>query len=141
MAIRLYKENGSGAHLEWYQKTASTAFTFNDPVTLGTAGRIVDYTAGGAFPFLGLIQETVASTDATTDKVPVLVCGEAAEYLIDATTTAAALTDVGEYVDYVAATISVNVGASTNNEFYVTQFISTVLIVGKLSRRLPTVFE
>ena len=140
MAIRLYRPNGD-CHLEWYQKTASTAFTFNDAVAIGTAGRVVDYTAGGAFPFLGLIQETVASTDATTDKVPVLVCNVDAEYLFDATTTAAALTDVGEYVDYVEATQSVNVGASSNNDVYVTQFISTTLVVGKISRRLPTVFE
>jgi len=140
MAMRLFRPNGD-CHLEWYQKTASTAFTFNDAVALGTLGRVVDYTAGGAFPLLGLIQETVAATDTTTDKVPVLVCNVDAEYLFDATTTAAALTDVGEYVDYVEATQSVNVGASTNNDVYVTQFISTTLVVGKMSRRLPTVFE
>jgi hypothetical protein len=141
MAIRLFRENGSGCHLEWYEKTASTAFTFDDPIAIGAAGRLVDYTAGGAFPFLGLIQRTWAADDATTTRTPVLVCGEAAEYLIDATTTAAALTDVGEYVDYVAATLSVNVGASANDEFYITGFLSTVLVIGKLRRRLPGLFE
>ena len=140
MAIRLFRPNGE-SHIEWYQKTASTAFAFNDAVALSTAGRVTGYTAGGAFPFLGLIQQTIASTSATTAKVPVLVCNVDAEFLFDATTTAAAQTDVGEYVDFVAATMSVNVGASTNNDVYVTQFVSTVLVVGKWSRRLPLVTE
>lgn len=140
MAIRLFRANGD-VHLEWYQKTASTAFTFNDAVALGTAGRVVAYTAGGAFPYLGLIQQTIASSSTTTVNVPVLVCNVDAEFLFDATTTAAALTDVGEYVDYVAATQSVNVGASTNNDVYVTQFVSSTLVIGKWSRRLPLVTE
>lgn len=140
MAIRLFRPVGQ-THLEWYQKTASTAFTFNDAVALSTAGRVTPYTAGGAFPYLGLIQQTIASTSATTAKVPVLVCDVDAEFLFDATTTAAAQTDVGEYVDYVAATQSVNVGASSNNDVYVTQVISSTLVVGKWSRRLPLVTE
>ena len=139
MAMRLFRP--VNPRIEWYQKTASTAFTVNDAVALGTAGRVVDYTAGGAFPFAGLIQQTVASTSATTDLVPILVDDPEAEYIFDATTTAAALTDVGEYVDYVEATQSVNVGASTNNDVYVTQFISTTLVVGKWVRKLPGVFE
>lgn len=139
MAIRLFRPKGE--RLEWYQKTASTAFTFNDPVALGTAGTLVPYTAGGAFPFLGLIQRTIPATDTTTVKVPVLVCDVDAEFLFDATTTSAALTDVGEYVDYVAATRSVNVGESTNNDVYITQVISPTLVVGKWSRRLPLAQE
>ena len=143
MAIRLYRPNGD-AHIEFYPKTASTVFTFNDPVAIGTAGTLIDIVAGGAYPWLGLIQKAVAATDsdyASTTRVPVLVCNVDAEFLIDATTTAAAATDVGEYVDYVAATLSVNVGATTNNDFYITQVISSTLVVGKLSRRLPTAFE
>lgn len=141
MAIRLFRENNAGAHIEWYAKTASTAFTFNDAVAIDTTGTLIRYTAGGAYPFLGLIQQTIASTSATTAKVPVLVTGPDAEYLFDATTTAAATTDIGEYVDFVAATMSVNVGASTNNDVYVTQIISTTLVIGKWSRRLPIVTE
>ena len=143
MAIRLYRPNGD-CHIEFYPKTASTVFTFNDPVAIGTAGTLIDIVAGGAYPWLGLIQKAVAATDsdyASTTRVPVLLCNVDAEFLIDATTTAAAATDVGEYVDYVAATLSVNVGATTNNDFYITQVISSTLVVGKLSRRLPTAFE
>src|SRR3990167_10022188 len=138
MAVRLFRANGP-IHLEWYQKTASTAFAFNEPVYLGTAGRLLAYTPGVAAPFLGLIKKTIASTDsdyASTTNVPVEVGNYDSEYLIDATTTAAAQTDVNEFVDYVEATVSVNVGVSTEDDFYVTRFISTTLVVGKWARRV-----
>ena len=140
MAVRIFKENGP-VHVEWYQKTASTAFAFNEPVYIGTAGRLLAYTPGVAAPCIGLIKKTIASTDsdyASTTRVPVEVGNYDTEYLIDATTTAAALTDVGEWVDYVSATRSVNVGASTEDDFFVTQFLSTTLVVGKWARRVAS---
>lgn len=136
--MRLFRPNGP-VHIEYYPKTASTAFAFNDLVALDTTGTLIVYVAGGAYPMVGLIQEAVAATDATTKKVPVLVAPVDAEYLIDATTTGAATTDIGEYCDYVAATQSVNVGSSSNDEFYITQIISTTLVVGKFTQRLPVV--
>lgn len=138
MAVRMFRPNGP-SHIEFYEKTASTAFAFDEPVYLGTAGRLLAYTPGVAAPFLGLIKKTIASTDsdyASTTRVPVEVGNYDTEYLIDATTTSAALTDVGEFVDYVTATRSVNVGSSTNDDFYVTQVISSTLVVGKWARRL-----
>ena len=138
MSIRLFRPNGP-IHVEWYPKTASTAYAYGDLVAIDTTGYLIVYAAGGSYPMLGLIQETVASTDATNKKVPVLVGSVDAEYLIDATTTAAGVTDVGEYCDYVAATQSVNVGSSSNDEFYITQVISTTLVVGKFGQRLPVV--
>ncbi len=140
MAVRMYKDNGP-VHIEFYEKTASTAFALNEPVYLGTAGRLLAYTPGVAAPFLGLIKKAVVAADsdyASTTRVPVEVGNQDTEYLIDATTTAAALTDVGEWVDYVSATRSVNVGVSTEDDFYVTQFISTTLVVGKWARRIPS---
>ena len=137
MAIRLFRANGSNPHLEWYQKAASEAFTFNDIVGINTSGFVTKYADGSSFPELGLIQETVASTDsdyASNTKVPVLVAGDEAEYLCDVTTGTAAQTDVGEYID-VDDHNSVDVGSSTNNDFYVTQFISAALVVAKMSRR------
>lgn len=138
MTVRLFRANGP-VHIEFYQKTASTAFAFDEPVYLGTAGRLLAYTPGVAAPFLGLIKKTVASTDsdyASTTNVPVEVPNAEAEYLFDASTTAAALTDVGEYVDYVSATRSVNVGATDQNDVYVTGFVSTTLVIGKWARRI-----
>ena len=141
MTVRLFRANGP-VHIEFYQKTASTAFAFDEPVYLGTAGRLLAYTPGVAAPFLGLIKKTVASTDsdyASTTNVPVEVPNAEAEYLFDATTTAAALDDVGEYVDYVAATRSVNVGATAQNDVYVTGFVSTTLVIGKWARRIQAI--
>lgn len=140
MAVRMFKANGP-VHIEFYQKTASTAFGFDEPVYLGTAGRLLAYTPGVAAPFLGLIKKTIASTDsdyASTTRVPVEVGNYDTEYLIDASTTSAALTDVGEWVDYVSATRSVNVGASTEDDFFVTAFLSTTLVVGKFARRVAS---
>lgn len=138
MTIRLFRENGAGAHLEWYQKAASETFTFNDLVGINTSGYVTKYTDGASFPQLGLIQETVAATDsdyASNTKVPVLVAGPEAEYLCDVSTGTAAQTDVGEYID-VDDHNSVDVSASTNNDFYVTQFISSALVVAKMTRKV-----
>ena len=133
----MFRPNGP-VHIEWYQKTASTALAFDEPMALSTAGRLVPYTPGIATPFLGLCKQTIASSSTTTAKVPVEVGNQDTEYLIDATTTAAAQTDVGEFVDYVSATASVNVGASTEDDFFVTQFVSTTLVVGKWARRVAS---
>lgn len=140
MAVRLFRANGP-VHIEFYPKTASTALAFNEPVALSTSGRLVAYTPGIATPFLGLIKKTIASTDsdyASTTRVPVEVGNSNSEYLIDATTTSAAQTDVGEFVDYVSATRSVNVGVSTEDDFFVTDVVSTALVVGKFARRVSS---
>lgn len=137
MTIRLFRENGGKAHLEWYQKAASETFTFNDLVGINTSGFVTKYADGSAFPELGLIQRTIAATAsdyALNTKVPVLVAGSDAEYLCDVSTGTAAQTDVGEYID-VDDHNSVDVGASSNNDFYVTQFISAALVVAKMTRK------
>ena len=138
MTVRLFRANGP-VHIEWYKKTASTAFAFDEPVCFTTTGRLIAYTPGAVQPVLGLIKKTIASTDSdytSTTRVPVEVGNQDSEYLFDASTTAAALTDCGEFVDYVSATRSVNVGVSTEDDVFVTQFISTTLVVGKWARRV-----
>lgn len=135
MTIRLFRENGGNAHLEWYQKAASEAFTFNDIVGINTSGYVTKYLDGSSFPMLGLIQQTIASSSATNAKVPVLVAGPEAEYLCDVSTGTAAQTDVGEYID-VDDSNSVDVGTSSNNDFYVTQFISASLVIAKMTRKV-----
>lgn len=125
--------------MEYYPKTASTLFTFNEPVYLNTDGTLAPYTPGVAAPCLGLIKKAITAADsdyASATRVPVEVGNDDTEYLFDASTTAAAATDVGEYVDYVEATISVNVGSSSNDDVYVTQIVSTTQVVGKWARRL-----
>ena len=141
MTVKLHRPNGS-IHIEHYPKAASTAITYDEPVYLDTSGFLAPYTPGVAAPMLGLCKKAVASTDsdyASNTRVPVEVGNYDTEYLVDATTTAAAATDRGEYVDYVQATRSVNVGSSSQNDFYVTQFISTTLVVGKFARRVTSI--
>lgn len=138
MTIRLFKENGANAHLEWYQKAASETFTFNDLVGINTSGFVTKYTDGASFPQLGLIQRTIAATDtdyASNTKVPVLIAGAEAEYLCDVSTGSAAQTDVGEYID-VDDHNSVDVASSTNNDFYVTKVISASQVVAKMTRKV-----
>jgi hypothetical protein len=137
----MYKANGP-VHVEFYPKTASTLFSFDEPVALDTTGTLIPYTPGIAAPCLGLIKKAITATDsdyASTTRVPVEVGNYDTEYLFDATTTAAAATDVGEYVDYVEATMSVNVGSSAQNDVYVTQVLSTTLVVGKWARRVTSI--
>ncbi len=138
MTIRLFRANGSNPHLEWYQKAASEAFAFNDIVGINTSVYLTKYLDGSSFPQLGLIQQAVAATDddyASNTKVPVLVAGAEAEYLCDVSTGSAAQTDVGEYID-VDDSNSVDVASSSNNDFYVTQFVSSTLVVAKMTRKV-----
>lgn len=142
MTVSLYRENGSNAHMEYYKKAASEAFTFNDMVGINTSGYLTKYTDGAAFPLIGLIQKTVATTDsdyASNTKVAVLVAGDEAEYLCDVGTGTAAQTDVGEYIDVDGATTAhqkVDVASSSNNDFYVTQFVSAAIVVAKMTRKV-----
>lgn len=141
MAVRMFRANGP-VHVEYYPKTASTLFSFEEPVYLTTDGQLSPYTPGVAAPFLGLIKKAVTATDsdyASATRVPVEVPNTETEYLFDATSTSAASTDVGEYVDYVEATVSVNVGSTAQNDVYVTGFISTALVIGKWARRIQAI--
>jgi len=140
MAVRMFKANGP-VHVEFYPKTATTLFSFEEPVALDTTGTLIPYTPGIAAPFLGLIKKAITATDSdygSTTRVPVEVGNYDTEYLFDASTTGAAATDVGEEVDYVEATMSVNVGSSSVDDVFVTQVISSTLVVGKWMRRVAS---
>ena len=140
MAIVLYRENGANCHVEHYPKNASETFTFNDLVYIDANGDFTKYTTN-AGTILGQVLKTVAATDsdyASTTKTPVLVCGAEAEYLCDVSTGTAAITNVGDYIDTDDHN-SVDVDASTHDEFYVTQMVSTTQVVAKMTQRLPGV--
>ena len=136
MAIAPYRGK---FHVEWYPKTASTAFAFNDMVDiLSTAAGpgTLAKAASTSTHVIGLIQQTVASTDsdyASATKVPVLVGDADAEFSFDVSTGSAATTDIGEMVDLEDEN-SVNVGAYTYGHVKVTDVISTTKIVGKLNK-------
>ena len=91
-------------HIEWYPKTASTAFAIGDMVTVLHTAAGVGYLAKvtSASPsVIGTIQKTIASTDsdyASTTYVPVLVGDADAEWLCT-TTTNGGQTEVGQFID------------------------------------------
>lgn len=135
MAIRLY---AGKAHTEWYPKTASETFTINDLVYL-SGGYVTKFADAVDQPPLGLIQKAVAATDtdyASATKVPVLIGDLNTEYLCDVSTGTAAVTHVGTWID-VDDENSVDVNASTYDIFFVTKFISTTQVVGKLQSLDP----
>lgn len=126
-------------HIEWYPKTASTAYTFNDMVTIAStaagAGTLKLAAATDTFIY-GLIQRTVASTDsdyASASKVPVLVGDADAEFLFDVSTGTAATTDIGEMIDLDDEN-SVDVDAYTLGQVKVTDIVSTTQVVGKFNK-------
>lgn len=130
-------------HLEWQGKKASQAFTFNDIVYIDTSGYLDRYADGTSAPQYGLVQKDVASTDsdyASNTRIPVLVPNDRTEFLCDVSTGTAAQTDLGEYID-VDDHNSVDVAATTNNDFYVTGFVSTTQVIARMARLSGRVVE
>lgn len=138
MTYRLWRENGAGCHIEFWPKSASETFTFNDMVMLDTSGQLTKFTDAANVKPVGLIQKTIAATDsdyASNTRVPVLVCGPEAEYLADIGNGTGAAGDVGEFIDADGAGNphqDVDVSSSARDVFEVTQFISTSQVVVKI---------
>lgn len=133
--IRPYKGK---FHIEWYPKTASTAFANNDLVYL-SSGYLTNFADAVDQPPLGLIQKTVVATDsdyASTTMVPVLIGDPNAEYLCDISTGTGAQSYVGTWID-VDDDDSVDVSASTYDIFFVTKHISTTQCVAKMQSQDP----
>ena len=131
--ISLYKPDAE-THLEWYPKTASTAYTFNDLVTIHTTGYLIRSVDGSTATVIGLIQETIASTVTGNRKVPVLVPGPNAVFLCDVSTGTAAAEDVGQWID-IDDHNSVDVDASTYGIFQIVGIISTTQVLCKLAKK------
>ena len=136
MTIRLYTPDAQ-TRVEWYQKKASTTFTFNDLVYIDGDGFLIKAVDGAAITPLGLIQKTIAATDsdyASATRVPVLVPGPDAEFLCDVSTGTAAQTDVGEWID-IDDHNSVDVSASTYDIFFVTRYVSGTQVIAKMAKK------
>ena len=142
--IRLESFNSEKVNLEHQPKAASETFTYNDMVGINTSGYLTKYADGSSFPLLGLVQKTVAATDsdyASNTRIPVLVGGPNVTYRCDVSTGTAAQTDVGEYID-VDDENSVNVTASTNNDFYVVAVdTNSNQVIAKMARQFSRVVE
>lgn len=127
-------------HVEWYPKTASTAFAIGDMVTLvasaagpGTLAKAASTTTS----ILGTIQKKVASTDsdyASTTMVPVLVGNVDAEWLCT-TTTNGGQTEVGQFID-VSDEVTLDGGtAYTYGPALVSQYFSTTSVGAKFVKK------
>jgi len=126
-------------HIEWYPVTVSTAFAFGDMVTIlntvagaGTLAKVAD----GSTRVLGLIQQTIASTDAdyaVARKVPVLIGDTDSEFLADVATGSAAATDVGEMIGF-DDEANVDVTDYTEGQFLITGVVSSTKVIGKFNK-------
>lgn len=136
MAISLYKADEL-THLEWFKKTASTTYTFNDLVTIDTTGYLIKSVDGSTLTVIGLIQRTIAATAsdyASNTKVPVLVPGPNAVFLCDVSTGTAAAEDVGQWID-IDDHNSVDVDASTYGIFQIVGIVSSTQVLAKLAKK------
>lgn len=139
MSYNLYKDNSSGSHVEFYPKSASEEFTFQDMVMLDTSGQLTKFTDAANVKPKGLILKAIAATDsdyADNTRVPVLVLGPEAELLADVGTGTGAAGDVGEFVDADGAGNphqDIDLDSSTYDVFEVTKFISTTQMVVKIN--------
>lgn len=128
------------AHIEWFPKTASTAYAFNDMVTIlstvagvGTLAKVTN----GSTEIYGLIQRDVVAADAdyaSASLVPVLVPDVDTEFEFDVSTGTPAVTDIGEYIDADDEN-SVDVNAYTVGVVKVTGIISATKIIGKIVKK------
>lgn len=126
-------------HIEYFPKTASTAFAFGDAVTIlpsvSGPGTLAKVTSTSPLIY-GTIQKAVASTDsdyAANTMVPVLVGDSDADWMATLTGTAA-LTDTGEFID-AADEVSLKVDANTYGVARIVQVLSTTSGIVKLVKK------
>lgn len=118
-----------------YVAPASTAFAFNDVVTRDSAGKLAKATATTPrSELLGLIQQTIASTDSdyASDKaVAVLEFNEDAEFEADVDTGTAVQAMVGRRFDLNDEN-GLNVNKTLQRAFQVSSILSTSKVRGKV---------
>lgn len=123
------------ANIKPYKKKASTAFSWGDPVYVDSNGFLdVAVAATAAADIVGVIQETIASTDddyASTRMVAVDVPrkGDNGDlFRAQVGTGTAAQTDVGELVDLTAGS-KVDLDASSIDALKVQRILSTTEVL------------
>jgi hypothetical protein len=133
MTIKLFKRD-KGTHTEYFKKTASVDFTKNDLVAIQTTGYIARSVDGSTLTNIGLVQESIASTDATNKELPVLIPGPDAIFICDVSTGTAAVEDIGQWID-IDDHNSVDVDASSYGVFQIVGIISATKVLAKLARK------
>ena len=144
MSFKLVRPS-SRCKTEFYAKPASTVFTRGDLVSCTNNATENAFTAMAATSaiILGVIQKDIAATDsdyASETKVPILVDEDGIWEVPVATGTADA-NDEGGYIDVddTATETSVDVTASIEDHFLVTDYVSGTVVRGKIATWPTTV--
>jgi len=132
--------------IRYIPKTASTAFTEGDMVTVLNSASGVGTLAlatSSSPSVLGIIKKTIASTDsdfASTTKVPVQVAANLTAEWKALTSANGGQTEVGQFVDVVDEDTLDGAAAYTYGVAFVTEYVdSTHLIVRLSEKEGPTV--
>ncbi len=139
MAITHYR---GPIDIEFYPKTASTAFAEGDLVYL-SSGYLARFTATTDQPPLGRIMKAIASTDsdyASATMVPVQTpASPNTEYLCDIGNGTGAQSYVGTWIDVDDTYPYTKVDCDTGNydHFFITKHVSTTQLVARIATSDP----
>ena len=129
MSFFLFKGD---AHVEWYPKTASTAFSVN-ALVYSTSGQLLPATTTSG-DHIGVVLKPVVSTDsdyASTTFLPVLVPHSDTEFRADVTGTLTAAM-VNTFRD-LSTSLVVDAAAQAKNVVLITQFVSSSVGIVKVN--------
>lgn len=127
----MFKRATGGPKVEWYPKTASTAFT-NGMAVKSTSGQLV---AAVANEVVGIILTDIASTDsdyAVARKVPVDIWTPEDIFEADVITGTLTTAMVNTKVDLASGALGIDVTGTTNKTCLIVGFISTTKALVKI---------
>lgn len=133
----ILKTPSSRSRIEYYAKTASTAYAEGSLVSANenATANVFAATTASSERVLGVVQKTIAATDsdyASETKIPLLV-DEDGIWEATVGTGTADVNDEQGYVDLTDA-ISVDVTASAIDMFFVQNFVSGTVVQGNIVR-------
>jgi len=132
--IVVYRPTGR-ERMEWYQKTASQAFSFNDAVYVTSSGFVSPAAAASNVPILGLCYRAVKSTDtdyAQNTRIPVFIPDKDTVFLADVGAGTVTQEDVDEFVDSFSAS-AIDETASTYQSWHIVDIVSATQALVKLA--------
>ncbi len=123
----------------WFPKVASVAIEIGDLMYSTGSGtvQLADATSGD---HVGVSQRAIASTDSTTDPIPLILCNDSTFFRVE--TASAVAADILGFVDLTDEN-TVNRGATAKEVIFITKFISATEVevcvsAHAFSRRIAT---
>lgn len=126
------KYSGNQTTVEWYVKTASTAFARNSLVAF-TSGQLTQ--SATSLEQLGIILSDVVSTDsdyATANKRAVMIPQPDDIFIADVIGGTAAASNVGAKFDIDSTYLGINMNGTTYKQLLVVGFISSTQVLVKI---------